>query len=210
MKLEDVWVRRAGLKIKSEDAIVRQLETKFSSTGLSNATSREVVTGFHRGKDEVETTDREKRQSTEEATLEAAKKEGPKNHVGVKTKGGKTKKKAKSELLLDELYDIGRPDDEQPASKRDFLNDQRKERKSVLPPIVGTLGVERRRMEREKKEEERRVKEREASLMRFKAVGTSTYCENAQFHLIEDVFLYSTMVQNRKKHSKISQLMIRE
>ena len=61
-------MNRAGLNIISRNAVIRQLETKFASTGLSNALSRETVTGAHRLEAQSEPTDRGKRESTEVET----------------------------------------------------------------------------------------------------------------------------------------------
>ena len=71
MRLEEVWVDGAGLAIKSEKAIVRQLERKFSSYGIANSVARETVTGKSRPEVVTEATDRGRRASTEEASAMA-------------------------------------------------------------------------------------------------------------------------------------------
>ena len=143
---------------------MRDLERKFSGTGLANACSRETVTGFHRRKTELEPNDREVRKSTEEPTAEASLQKGARCQVGKKKGGGKTTKSETNESLLPKLYDIGVGDENQPPSKLEFLIDQRNERKSYLPPIIGSSGSERRRKrrhEQELKRQERENKEQE-------------------------------------------------
>ena len=167
--LKDVW-DSAGLKIKGEEAIVIQLISRFSSYGISQAVGREAITGKQRPEVEVAPSDREIRESTEAATAEAMMKVGPKKRAG-KKKSVKTKKSAQAEKLLPLLYDIARPDYEQPAAKLEFLVDQRTERKCRLPPVIGLLGVERRRRDREAKEEERRQREASESRKRFNTAG---------------------------------------
>ena len=61
-------------------------------------------------------------------------------------KGGKQKK-------VPQLFDIALPDDELLARSLEFLHDQRSERKCHLPPLIGELGVERRRQIKEAEEE---------------------------------------------------------
>ena len=54
---------------------------------------------------------------------------------------------------------MGADDALQPKGSMDFLTDMRGERKSLLPPIVASLGVERRREERHLRAQERFEKE---------------------------------------------------
>ena len=147
-----------------------QLIKRFSSCGISQAVGREAITGKRRPDVAVAPSDREIRESTEEATAEAMTKAGPKKQAG-KKKGCKTKKSVQAENLLPLLYDIARPDCEQPTGKLEFLFDQRTERKCRLPPVIGLLGVERRRREREAKEDERRKREASESRNRFVTAG---------------------------------------
>ena len=74
-------------------------------------------------------------------------KKSPRCQAGKKKSGGKSKQSTKSELMLHSLYEIGIPDKDQPSARLGLLQDQRTERKSVLPPIIGTLAVESRRKE---------------------------------------------------------------
>ena len=59
----------------------------------------------------------------------------------------------------------------QPKEALAFYVDQKTERKSRLPPVIGELGVEKRRREREEKEEKRRKVEEEEAKKRFATVG---------------------------------------
>ena len=165
-----MWVDGAGLAIKSEKAIIRQLERKFSGYGIAHSVARETVTGKSRPEVEIEATDRGKRASTEEATAMAMESEGPKSQVG-KNKSRKTKKSEEAERLLPLLFDIALPDDVQTKAALPFLQDQRTERKCRLPPVTRPLGVEKRRMEREAKEDERKKREEVQKEARFKTVG---------------------------------------
>ena len=65
--------------------MVKDLERKFPSTGISHSSTKEVVTGKHNPTVEVESTDRGKRMATAEATEEAKKKEGPEKKARKKT-----------------------------------------------------------------------------------------------------------------------------
>ena len=161
------------MKIKGEDAVIRQLETRFSGHhhGVSNAVSQEAVTGKRRSTPDIESTARTKRESTEEATVESMQKPGPVKQAGTKRKGRKTKKSIDAENWLPLLYDIALPDGEQPTRSLEFLHDQRTERKCRLPPVTGMLGIERRRRDKEAKEEERRTRESLESCGRFNTVG---------------------------------------
>ena len=131
--------------IKSEKAIIGQLLRLISGRGLPNAISRESVTGNHRAPAETQKTNRGKRDSTEASTASAST-EAPKSCVNRK-KGSMTKKRKKAQDLLPCLFDIAADDECQPPAKLGFLHDQRTERKCRLPPVIGILGVERRRIE---------------------------------------------------------------
>ena len=120
---------------------------------MANDVSRETVTGKRHAVAEAEPTDRIKRESTEEATALASQKKGRKGQAGTKKKGRKTKKSLDAEAALPKLFDIALPDDEQLARSLEFLHDQRGERKCRLPPLIGELGVERRRRIKEAQEE---------------------------------------------------------
>ena len=87
--------------------------------------SRQSVTGKHNPEEEEEPTDRGKRESTETATVEAKKGEGPKSQKGKKPSGCKTKKSENAERLLPLLFDVALPDDQQSVGKLEFLQDQR-------------------------------------------------------------------------------------
>ena len=65
------------MKIKSEKAVVTQLRQKFSNEGLSNTLAQKTVTGTHRSEVAAESTDREKRDSTEEASAADLNLQGP-------------------------------------------------------------------------------------------------------------------------------------
>ena len=80
--------------------MVKDLERNFPSTGISNSSTKEVVTGKHNPTVEVESTDRGKRKATAEATEEAKKKEGPAKKAGKKASGCETKKTEESLLPL--------------------------------------------------------------------------------------------------------------
>ena len=120
-----MWVERAGLKIKSENALIIQLERTFSSCGIANAAARESVTGKHNPEIEGEPTDRGKREGTEEATVESMKGEGPTSKKGKKKQGCNSKKRVDAERLLPLLFDVALADDQQPVAKLEFLRDQR-------------------------------------------------------------------------------------
>ena len=79
---------------------------------MSQAVGRETVTGKRRLETEVEPTDREKRETLEEATAMAMEKEAPLKRAGKKKRGGKTKKSKEAEDQLHLLYDIALPDKE--------------------------------------------------------------------------------------------------
>ena len=111
---------------------------------MANDVSRETVTGKRHVVAEAEPTNRTKRESTEEATALASQNNGRKGQAGTKKKGRKTKS-LEAEAALPKLFDIALPDDEQLARSLEFLHDQRGERKCRLPPLIGELGVERRR-----------------------------------------------------------------
>ena len=91
VKLEEVWVSRAGLKIKSKDAIIRDLEIKFSGYGLAHNVSRETVTGNYLKPKEAQPCSREKRATTELSTAKASMKKGSRCQAGKKKSGGKSK-----------------------------------------------------------------------------------------------------------------------
>ena len=163
---------KAELKIKGQDAIIRDLERKFSGYGLPSVVKKQNVTGKHHPEVEVQATDRGVRDSTADATKLANQKEAPKSQVGVKQPGTKTKNSLIAESLLPKLYDISiKNDQEQPKAKLEFLLDQRTERKQRLPPIIGSLGVERRRKLREENQEKLRKKEKEDEEQRNRTVG---------------------------------------
>ena len=119
---------------------------------MANDVSRETVTGKRHAVAEAEPTNRTKRESTEEATALASQKNGRKGQAGTKKKGRKTKS-LEAEAALPKLFNIALPDDEQLARSLEFLHDQRGERKCRLPPLIGELGVERRRRIKEAQEE---------------------------------------------------------
>ena len=83
-------MNRAGLNIKSEKSLLVDIARKFASTGIANDVSREAVTGNRRGETEVDSTDRERRETTEQSTAISMQGEGPKSQVGTKKRGGKT------------------------------------------------------------------------------------------------------------------------
>ena len=120
---------------------------------MAHDVSRETVSGKRQTTLEAEPTDRIKRESTEEATALASQKPGRKGQAGTKKKGRKTKKSLKAEAALPQLFDIALPDDEQLARCLEFLHNQRSKRKCRLPPLIGELGVERRRRIKEAEEE---------------------------------------------------------
>jgi hypothetical protein len=84
-----------------------------------------------------------------------------------------TKKEKKARELLSKLFEIGLPDQMQSEDKLEFLIDQRGERKSRLPPIIGKLGVERRKEKRDAAAQSRQVKEQERAADRFQTRGNS-------------------------------------
>ena len=60
--------------------------------------------------------------------------------------------------------------DHSAAGKLEFLRDQ-KQRKCILPPVIGMLGVERRRRDHEAAQEKRAKREQEEAADRFAIVG---------------------------------------
>ena len=115
--------------------------------------------------------DRDSRESTKEASAAAKGLPGPSKQAGHKKGGCETKKSKQAKQLLPTLFDIGLPECEQPAGKLEFLRDQKTERKCVLPPVIGMLGVERRRRDREAAQEKRAKREQEEAADRFAIVG---------------------------------------
>ena len=95
-----------------------------------------------------------------------------KSWVGVKKPGGETKRSRRAKGKLDLLFDVGAGDHLQPKRSLEFLIDMRGERKSCLPPVIGSLGVEHRRDERQQREQERIAKEQREAQERFKVVGS--------------------------------------
>ena len=87
--------------------------------------------------------DREIRPSTLEATAAASEKKGPSRCKGKRIKG-ETKKSLKAKALNPTLFDIGLAENQQPKEALSFYIDQKTERKSLLPPVIGELGVEKR------------------------------------------------------------------
>ena len=81
---------------------------------------RETVTGKRRLETEVEPTDREKRETLEEATAMAMEKEAPLKRAGKKKRGGKTKKSKEAEDQLHLLYDIALPDPSRSAWREEM------------------------------------------------------------------------------------------
>ena len=127
-------------------------------------------TGKHFPSVNVPASDREKRLSTSEATAAASEKKGPTRCKGIRVKG-ETKKSLKAKTLNMALFDIGLAEIQQPKEALAFYVDQKTERKSLLPPVIGELGVERRRRQREEKEEKKRKDEEEEAKTRFATVG---------------------------------------
>ena len=171
VRLAFLWIVRAGLKIKPEASILKDLERKFSWVGIGLASGKQVVTGKHKGSVEVEQTNLEMRASTRAAKEEAMKNPAPESQAGKKKSGCKTKKSMEGEAMREQLYDIGLPDSEQPAGKLEFLQNQMGLRTSFLPPIIGELGVESRRRKRELEEEKRKSKEQADAATRFQTAG---------------------------------------
>ena len=132
----------------------------------------------------MEASNRVMRQSTGAATAEAALKKGPRCQKGEKKKGGRTQKSIDSENLLPKLYDIGDGDENQTPSKLEFLVDQRNERKSFLPPVIGPTGPERRkkrRLEQELRRKEREEKDAGNRLVRKSDVHLLLKCSNCSW-----------------------------
>ena len=151
--------------------ICTDLERKFSSTGFANDVSRETVSGNRRSESKIAPTDRQVRESTEEATEAAAAGEGPKSQAGTKKRGRKTRKSEEAKMKLSLLYDIALPDEQQPASSLPFLLEQRTTRKGFLPPVTGKLAVERNREAMEERRRKREERESAESQNRFRSIG---------------------------------------
>ena len=66
----------------------------------------------------------------------------------------------------------------------EFLEDQRGDRKSCLPPFTGKLGTERRKERQKKEEKEREEKERKERLTRFQTAGEDFFlvCISNMYH----------------------------
>ena len=169
-RLYHVWVVCAGILIKSQNAVVNDLERKFQSQGLPHALTRETLTGKTKPEAESEPTDRAVRLGTQEASAASKMGPGPRKRAGKKRKYETKKAKAAKSCCTD-LYDIALPDSQQSPKALEFLTEQRTSRLSRLPPVLGELGVERRSRQRAEKEEERRNREEAEASMRFATEG---------------------------------------
>ena len=158
------------MRIQKESAVIQRLIRNYSRIGISRVVGKQTFTGKRRTKQMASPTDRGKRQSTAKSTVEVSSKPKPKSFSGMKKKGD-TKKSLNAKAKLPKLFDIGLADKKQPSEKLEFYQDQKSERKSRLPPVIGELGPERRRRQREEKAAKRKKIEEEAAKHRFQSVG---------------------------------------